>query len=47
MDALGAGLRVTVLPDAVAGIDSHPGDADRALDEMSKAGALIARDIAA
>ena len=47
LDALGAGLRVTVLTDAVAGIDIHPGDADRALEEMSKAGALIAHDIAA
>jgi len=47
LDALKAGLRVTVLPDAAAGIDIHPGDADRALEEMSKAGALIAREIAA
>jgi nicotinamidase/pyrazinamidase len=47
LDALSAGLRVTLLPDAVAGIDVHPGDADRALEEMSKAGALIAHDIAA
>jgi nicotinamidase/pyrazinamidase len=47
LDALGAGLRVTVLRDAVAGIDIHSGDADRALEEMSKAGALIVRDIAA
>jgi nicotinamidase/pyrazinamidase len=47
LDALGAGLRVTVLPDAVTGIDIHPGDADRALEEMSRAGASIARDIAA
>jgi nicotinamidase/pyrazinamidase len=47
LDALRAGLRVTVLPDAVAGIDVHPGDADRALEEMSKAGAVIAQDIAA
>lgn len=47
MDALAAGLRVTVLPDAVAAIDTHPGDADRALEEMSKAGAVIAHDIVA
>jgi nicotinamidase/pyrazinamidase len=39
LDALQAGLHVVVLTDAIAGIDAHPGDADRALAEMSAAGA--------
>lgn len=43
LDALRAGTRVTVLADAVAGIEAHPGDADRALAEMSEAGAEVAR----
>lgn len=42
LDALHAGFRVTVLRDAVAGIDARPGDADRALAEMAGAGADIA-----
>jgi nicotinamidase/pyrazinamidase len=42
LDALRAGLRVDVLTDAVAGIDARPGDADRALDEMTAAGARLA-----
>jgi nicotinamidase/pyrazinamidase len=42
LDALRAGLRVTVLTDAVAGIDAHPGDADRAAAEMQRAGADLA-----
>lgn len=43
LDALRAGLDVSVLADGVAGIDAHPGDADRALAEMAAAGAHIAR----
>ena len=39
LDALSAGLKVTVLPDAVAGVDVHPGDSVRALDEMRQRGA--------
>jgi nicotinamidase/pyrazinamidase len=46
LDALRGGLRVSVLLDAVAGIDEHPGDADRALNEMRSAGAEVARGIA-
>ena len=42
LDALRAGLRVTVLTDAIAGIDVRPGDVDRALFEMSRAGADLA-----
>jgi len=38
IDARRAGLAVTVLTDAVAGIDAHPGDIERALEEMAKAG---------
>src|SRR5262249_14422194 len=40
MDALAAGLRVTVLQDAIAGID--PEDSERALAEMLEAGAEFA-----
>ena len=42
LDALKSGFRVTVLPDAITGIDVHPGDADRAVAEMREAGAKIA-----
>ena len=41
LDALAAGLKVTVLRDAIAGIDAQPGDADRAIAEMHEAGAEI------
>jgi nicotinamidase/pyrazinamidase len=39
LDALKAGFGVTVLIDAIAGIDAQPGDSARALNEMEKAGA--------
>jgi nicotinamidase/pyrazinamidase len=42
LDALRAGLSVTVFCDAIAGIDVHPGDVDRAFAEMRQAGALLA-----
>ena len=42
MDALALGLEVTVIEDAVAGIDLHPGDCARALAEMREAGAGVA-----
>lgn len=42
LDALKSGFRVTVLPDAITGIDIQPGDADRALDQMRASGAEIA-----
>ena len=45
LDALRAGFRVTLLPDAVAGIDVHPGDADRALEELIKSGAHVTERI--
>lgn len=41
IDALRAGFRVTVLQDAVAGIDARPGDSDVALREMQDAGARL------
>jgi nicotinamidase/pyrazinamidase len=45
MDALKQGFRVTVLADAVTGIDVKPGDAQRALDVMRGAGAQIATSL--
>ena len=39
LDALAAGLRVTVLGDAIAGVDVHPGDSQRAIEEMRAKGA--------
>ena len=39
LDARRAGVHVTVLKDAVAGIDVHPGDSDRAFADMRDAGA--------
>jgi nicotinamidase/pyrazinamidase len=45
LDALRAGLHVSVLLDAIAGINQHPGDADRSLLEMSGAGAQLTRSI--
>lgn len=41
LDARRAGLDVTVLGDAIAGVDVTPGDAARALDEMRAAGAGV------
>ena len=41
LDALAAGLRVTVLEDAVAGVDLMPGDSARALGEMRGKGANL------
>lgn len=39
LDALSAGDEVTVLEDAVAGVDVTYGDSERALEEMRSAGA--------
>lgn len=39
LDARRAGVRVAVLQDAVAGIDVHSGDSDRAFADMREAGA--------
>jgi nicotinamidase/pyrazinamidase len=42
LDALALGLEVTVIEDAVRGIDAHPGDCERAIEEMRAAGARLA-----
>jgi nicotinamidase/pyrazinamidase len=42
LDALRQGFAVTVLTDAVRAVDVAPGDSDRALDEMRRAGATLA-----
>ncbi len=45
LDALKAGIRVSVLADAIRAVEVHPGDARRALDDMDRAGAtFIATD---
>lgn len=41
LDARRAGLAVTVLTDAIAGVDVAPGDSARALEEMRAAGAAL------
>lgn len=41
LDALGAGLQVTVLDDAISGVDLTAGDSDRAREEMRARGAVI------
>lgn len=41
LDAIRAGLEVTVLGDAIAGVDVTAGDSARAMDEMKAAGAHI------
>ena len=38
LDAIRLGFRTTVLTDAVAAVDLHPGDGDRALEELRTAG---------
>jgi nicotinamidase/pyrazinamidase len=45
LDALQAGLEVRILPDAITGIDVRPGDTQRALDEMSAAGARVVENL--
>ena len=42
LDALRTGYRVTVLRDAVKGVDLTPGDSQRALEEIARAGAEMA-----
>jgi nicotinamidase/pyrazinamidase len=46
LDALGAGLAVTVLQDAVKGVDLNAGDSVRALEEIARMGGKLA-DLAA
>ena len=43
LDARRAGLEVTVLTDAIAGVELKAGDSERALDEMRGAGAHVTR----
>jgi nicotinamidase/pyrazinamidase len=45
LDALQRGFDVTVLDDAIAGVDVQAGDADRARDEMRAQGATFAHDL--
>ena len=41
LDARHMGLKVTVLADAIAGVDVQPGDSTRAIEEMRAAGAEV------
>lgn len=41
LDGLAAGFRATVLADGVRAVDLQPGDGERALDEMRRAGARV------
>lgn len=43
LDALRAGLEVTVLGDAIAGVDVKPGDSARAIADMKNSGAEVVR----
>lgn len=43
LDAINSGFEVTVLTDAIAGVDLVAGDSDRALDEMRRAGVNLAK----
>jgi len=43
LDARRAGFQVTVLEDAIRGVDLAPGDSERAVREMAEAGALFAQ----
>lgn len=42
LDARARGLAVTVIQDAIAGVDMHEGDADKALSAMRQAGVAFA-----
>jgi len=43
LDALAEGFEVTVIEDAIRGVNLEPGDSERALAEMKAAGARLAR----
>jgi len=43
LDAVKEGFRVTVVEDAIRGIDVKPGDSERAIDEMRRACADLVR----
>ena len=42
LDALGLGFEVVVVEDAIRGVDAEPGDSERAVEAMRKAGATVA-----
>ncbi len=42
LDALSSGFAVTLLKDAICGVDLKPGDSERAIDELAAAGAETA-----
>jgi nicotinamidase/pyrazinamidase len=44
LDALKAGLHAVALTDAIAGLNAQPGDVDRALEEIRRAGAELQVD---
>ena len=41
LDAVGLGFDVTVIEDAIRGVDVEPGDSERAIEEMRRAGATF------
>jgi nicotinamidase/pyrazinamidase len=43
LDALTSGLQVSILADAIAGVDVHPGDSARAMAVMREQGAAVTR----
>ena len=45
LDAIKGGFRVTILSNAITGIDATPGDAERAMNEMKAAGAKLATSL--
>ncbi len=46
LDGLRAGLKVTVVEDAIRGVDVQPGDAEKALAELQKAEASLVQHTA-
>jgi nicotinamidase/pyrazinamidase len=42
LDAIAAGFDVTLVTDAIRGVDANPGDSERAIEEMRAAGAKLA-----
>ncbi len=45
LDGLKQGFKVVLIKDAVRGVDLKPGDADRAVEEMLRAGAEVESDL--
>ena len=46
LDGLKAGLKVTIVEDAIRGVDVQPGDSQTALSEMQSTGAMLAEHTA-